>query len=306
MSSIPVHNEVAGVKADLQPSHSASSVTTDRANARVKQRIADNFSRAADSYDQAALLQKRVAARTMLGLPAQLSAEPPGSEQSGSKGLQTSHRILDMGAGTGLHSLTLAERYEHAVVIGMDLAMGMLQFARHNTNHPRVDWCSGDIESIPLQSGTVDLIYSSLAIQWCSFEQVLCEVGRVLKPGGTFVFSTLAEGSLKELDSAWCLAGEQGRVNHFDSFATQKQCLNARDLVRQAFSLKTETLFYPDVIMLLRSLKSLGVNTVLADKGGLFTRHKLEALKQAYETIRQPEGLPLTYQVIYGVLQKPH
>ncbi|WP_257285509.1 hypothetical protein, partial [Endozoicomonas sp. SESOKO1] len=64
MSSIPVHNEVAGVKADLQPSHSASSVTTDRANARVKQRIAENFSRAADSYDQAAILQKRVAART--------------------------------------------------------------------------------------------------------------------------------------------------------------------------------------------------------------------------------------------------
>ncbi|WP_257294947.1 malonyl-ACP O-methyltransferase BioC [Endozoicomonas sp. YOMI1] len=301
MSPPPVQHEVAGVRADLQPASSASSVTTDLANARVKQRIADNFSRAADSYDQAAILQKRVAARTMLGLPAQLRSEQPGSE-----GLQISHRILDLGTGTGLHSLTLAERYDNAVVIGMDLAMGMLQFARHHTSHPRIDWCSGDIESMPLQSGAVDLIYSSLAIQWCNFEQVLGEVSRVLKPGGAFVFSTLAEGSLKELDSAWCLAGEKDRVNRFDSFDTQKQRLNASDLVRQAFSLKPETLFYSNVITLLRSLKALGVNTVLADKGGLVTRRKLAALQQAYEKIRQPEGLPLTYQVIYGVLQKPY
>ncbi|MGO0305574.1 malonyl-ACP O-methyltransferase BioC [Endozoicomonas acroporae] len=299
MSSIHVHNEVAGSLAGLRPASSAINVTTDRANARVKQRIAENFSRAADSYDQAAILQKRVAARTMLGLPARLSSEQPGSKAF------HSHRILDLGTGTGLHTLTLAERYDNAVVIGMDLAMGMLQFARHNTSHPRVGWCSGDIESMPLQSGAVDLIYSSLAIQWCNFEQVLGEVSRVLKPGGTFVFSTLAEGSLAELDNAWCLAGEKHRVNRFDSFDTQQQYLKASDLVRQAFSLKPETLFYPDVISLLRSLKALGVNTVLADKGGLVTRRKLEALQQAYEQIRQPEGLPLTYQVLYGVLQKP-
>ncbi len=301
MNSIRIHNEIAEVTEDLQPVSSFRDLSKGQVNAREKQRIAENFGRAADSYDQAAILQKRVAARTMLGLPAQLS-----SKHLNSKGLQPSQCILDLGTGTGLHSLTLAGRYDDAVVIGMDLAMGMLQFARENTSHPRVRWCSGDIESIPFQSNAVDLIYSSLAIQWCSFEKVLCEVSRVLKPGGTFVFSTLAEGSLKELDKAWSLAGEKDRVNRFDSFEVQKQCLNGSDLVRQAFSLKTETLFYPDVITMLRSLKSLGVNTVLADKGGLLTRRKLEVLKQAYEQVRQPEGLPLTYQVIYGVLQKPH
>ncbi|WP_257264064.1 malonyl-ACP O-methyltransferase BioC [Endozoicomonas sp. ONNA2] len=302
MSLIPVHNQL--VRAGLQPD-STDIVTTGRANARAKQRIADNFSRAADGYDQAAILQKRVAARTMLGLPAQLISEPPGPEPPGAIGLQASQCILDLGTGTGLHSLTLAERYDDALVIGMDLAMGMLQFARHQNTHPRVAWCSGDIEAMPLQASVVDLVYSSLAIQWCSFARVLCQVSRVLKPGGTFVFSTLAQGSLKELDRAWCRAGAKDRVNRFDTFATQKQCLKASDLVCRAFSLKPETLLYPDVITLLRSLKALGVNTVLAGKGGLLTRRKLEVLKQAYEKKRQPEGLPLTYQVIYGVLQKP-
>lgn len=264
---------------------------------RVKQRIAENFSRAACSYDKAAILQKRVAARTMLGLPAQLGQDCLQNQ---------AHRVLDLGTGTGLHSLTLADRYSSATVIGMDLAMGMLEFARQNADgYPQVNWCSGDIESIPFQSSSVDLIYSSLAIQWCCFEQVLSEVSRVLRPGGSFVFSTLAEGSLKELDAAWCLVGERGRVNHFDSFEAQQQTVVRSDLSRQTFSLKAETLCYPDVITLLRSLKALGVNTVLAGKGGLLTRHRLETLKQAYEPLRQPDGLPLTYQVIYGVLYKP-
>lgn len=306
MSLTLVRNEVAGVVADLQPASSARGMTTTkRTKIRMKQRIAENFSRAADSYDQAAILQKRVAARTIPRLPTHLKPKLK-SKQPDSEGMQAHYRILDLGTGTGLHSLTLAKRYDNAIVIGMDLAMGMLQFAKKNINHPRISWCSGDIESIPFKSNTVDLIYSSLAIQLCSFEKVLYEVNRVLKFDGTFVFSTLAEGSLKELSSAWSLAGEKDRVNHFDSFKTQKQCLNDSDLVQQAFSLRPETLFYPDVITLLRNLKSLGVNTVLADKCGLLTRRKLETLGQAYERIRQPEGLPLTYQVIYGVFQKPH
>ncbi|WP_020584229.1 malonyl-ACP O-methyltransferase BioC [Endozoicomonas elysicola] len=266
-------------------------------NTQIKQRIAENFSRAAHSYDNAAVLQKRVAARTMLGLPAQLEKKNAPNQIQ---------RVIDLGAGTGLHSLTLADRYSDAMITGMDLAMGMLEFARQNApDHPRLSWCSGDIESVPFQSNSIDLIYSSLAIQWCGFEQVLSEVGRVLKPGCSFVFSTLAEGSLQELNTAWCLAGERDRVNRFDRFEAQKQTVARSELIRQAFSLKAETLYYPDVITLLRSLKALGVNTVLAGKHGLVTRRRLDALKHAYEPLRQPEGLPLTYQVIYGVLQKP-
>ena len=66
----------------------------------------------------------------------------------------------------------------------------------------------------------------------------------------------------------------------------------------------TQTLHYPDTLTLLHSLKALGVNTLLENDKGLLTRQKLTGLIQAYELLRQPEGLPLSYQVIYGVLQK--
>ena len=261
---------------------------------RSKQRIAANFSRAASSYDMAATLQKRVATKTIEALPCQL-----GSWR------RTQSRILDLGTGTGIHTEALANKYVDAHVIGMDLAMGMLQFARQQINHPRITWCSGDIESLPLQPNAVDLVYSSLAIQWCCFDQVLHEVDRVLKPGGLFVFSTLSAGSLQELDTAWQRIGENGRVNSFDRSANALQSLHRSGLMQQSASFATETEFYPDLITLLRAMKALGVNTVLAGKEGLLTRQRLLSLQQSYEVFRRPEGLPLTYRVFYGVLQKP-
>ena len=256
----------------------------------VKRRIASNFSRAAGSYDQAATLQKRVAARVMELLPVDIQASV----------------VLDMGAGTGSQCPVLFEKYPGASVVGMDMAMGMLELARsQHENEPGISWCSGDIEALPFIGESFDLIYSSLAIQWCSLDRVLHEVFRVLKPGGFFVFSTLAENSLFELDSAWRAINEPCRVNQFKTFEEQAQAVDNGPLVTGSLSLESETLFYPDVFSLLRELKSLGVNTVLGGQQGLITRSKLHGLQNAYEGFRTDDGLPLTYQVIYGALQKP-
>ena len=255
----------------------------------VKRRIASNFSRAAGSYDRAATLQKRVAARVVELMPESVPAST----------------VLDMGTGTGNQCPVLAEKYSTASVVGMDMAMGMLEYARsQNIQKSRIHWCSGDIESLPFAAERFDLVCSSLAIQWCSLEGVLNEVFRVLKPGGYFVFSTLAEDSLFELDSAWRSINEPCRVNQFDSFEEQARAVNNGPLTVSSFSMEPETLFYPDVFSLLRELKSLGVNTVLGGAQGLITRSKLHRLQDAYEQHRSGSGLPLTYQVIYGLLQK--
>ena len=255
----------------------------------VKRRIASNFSRAAGSYDRAATLQKRVAARVMELLPEHAPVTA----------------VLDMGTGTGYQCASLSEKYSSASVIGMDMAMGMLEYARsQNEDESRIQWCSGDIEALPFAGESFGLLCSSLAIQWCSLEGVLSEVSRVLKPGGYFVFSTLAENSLFELDAAWCAIKETCRVNRFDAFEDQTQIVDSGSLAVCSFSMEPETLFYPDVFSLLRELKSLGVNTVLGGQQGLITRSKLHGLQNAYEQYRSDDGLPLTYQVIYGVLQK--
>ncbi|MGB0360482.1 MAG: malonyl-ACP O-methyltransferase BioC [Endozoicomonas sp.] len=283
MSSYPIDD------CRLELASPVGAVDTFHCARKVKQRVARNFSRAANSYDDAAFLQKHVAMRTMLGLPKRGDVKT----------------VLDMGSGTGTYSVVLAERYSSAQVTGLDLSMGMLQFSQQqHASINRIHWCSGDIESLPFISDSVDLIFSNLAIQWCSLEQVLYEAFRVLRSGGQFVFSTLVNGSLEELNTSWSRVGESGRVNKLSEFTELQKIINNSMLHQKTLSLKAEVVYYPDVPTILKALKALGVNTVLNGTPRLFTRRKLNAFKSAYETLRMPAGLPLTYQVVYGVLWK--
>ena len=252
-----------------------------------KRRIAVNFSRAASTYDDAAALQDRVAARAMLGLPSDRKPE----------------FVLDLGSGTGRQTIHVAGHYPQASVLGMDLAMGMASHAR--TCFPKLDWCSGDIEQLPFKDSRLDVVFSSLAIQWCALNRVLEEVYRVLKPGGLFVFSTLAAGTMHELKQAWSQVDRHVHVNGFDAYSTQKQCVQQSDFQLHSFKLQTETIYYPTVMQLLRDMKALGVNTVPSRKNGLMSRHRILKLQDAYEVFRTEKGLPLSYEVIYGILHKP-
>ena len=253
----------------------------------LKKRVAAHFGKAAHTYDVAARLQKRVAARTMMLLPPQKGALS----------------ILDLGSGTGYQTKLLSQRYPGAMVVGTDLSEGMVNYARscehYESNHC---WSVGDIENLPFRRCSFDLVYSSLAIQWCDLRTVAKEVMRILKPGGSFVFSSLASGTMHELDTAWQAVDEGMHTNSFLSFAEQKHRLTTESLKLNAWHAQTETLFYPDVKSLLRELKALGVNTVCSPNKGLMTRKKLEALCDAYESFRREEGLPLSYNVVYGQL----
>lgn len=258
------------------------------AKARInKQRVAANFSRAATTYDSAAVLQKRVAARVMMGLPTDAR---PGY-------------VLDLGSGTGSQTALLSGHFPHSHVTGLDLAMGMLQFARSQCDS--ASWCSGDIESLPFKSESFDLVFSSLAIQWCSFETVLEEIHRVLQPGGVFVFSSLASGTMVELEEAWQQVDRDVHINGFDSFEQQQRWLLESGFKQQSFRQQTETLYYPELFQMLRELKALGVNTVHDGSSGLMSRGRLVRLQEVYESFRVDAGLPLSYQVLYGILRKP-
>lgn len=258
------------------------------AKKNYKKRVADHFNRAAGSYDRAASLQKKVAAKVR-----RLLVEDSAPVW-----------VLDLGCGTGHETALLQARYPDALVVGLDLAMAMVRFAHLSGAQPASRWCNGDMEKLPFASGSLDLIYSSLAIQWCDLDCVLAEVNRVLRPGGHFVFSSLAAGTMNELDRAWQQVDQQAHINRFAASAEQKAVLEASPLILQSFCTQRETLYYPDLPTLFRALKALGVNTVRTGAGGLLTAARLKAVERAYEQFRQEPGLPLSYQVIYGRLQK--
>jgi malonyl-CoA O-methyltransferase len=254
-----------------------------------KRQVAASFSRAAASYDSVAELQRDVGQQLLSRLPASFM---PG-------------RWLDMGCGTGYFTRALGARFGETAGVALDIAEGMLNHARPQGG--AAHFIAGDAERLPLQSASCDLVYSSLAVQWCGdFASVLSEAYRVLKPGGLFAFTSLCVGTLYELRDSWREVDGLVHVNRFRAFDTYRQLADASGLRVVSLENRPHVLHYPDVRALTHELKALGAHNLNPGRpGGLTGRARILALVQAYEKYRQAQGLPATYQVVYAVLEKP-
>jgi len=254
-----------------------------------KRQVAASFSRAAASYDSVAELQRSVGNQLLAHLPASLQPL----------------RWLDLGSGTGHFTRALAERYAPSAGLAVDIAEGMLRHARPKGG--AAHFIAGDAEALPLQSDNVELLFSSLALQWCAdFPRVLSEAQRVLHPGGVLAFSSLCVGTLQELRDSWLAVDGFVHVNRFRRFEDYQQLCAASGLQPLTLQRQAEVLHFADLRSLTTSLKDLGAHNLNPGRpGGLTGRSRIRALIEAYECFRLPQGLPATYQVVYGVLQKP-
>jgi len=95
--------------------------------------------------------------------------------------------IVDMGCGTGraIHALASSSS-TRAQFIGIDPAENMCRIAAQKTaGQPGVQIRQGSFEKIPLQSASVDYLYSILAFHWVTdLTASVAELSRVLKPNG--------------------------------------------------------------------------------------------------------------------------
>ncbi|MBD1552179.1 malonyl-ACP O-methyltransferase BioC [Pseudomonas typographi] len=254
----------------------------------AKQQVAASFSRAAASYDSVAQLQRDVGQALLARLPAPLQPR----------------QWVDLGSGTGYFSRALYQRYPHATGVAVDIAEGMLRHAR-----PLGGACYhvvGDAERLPLRSASAELIFTSLAVQWCSdFAAVLDEAARVLRPGGVLAFTSLCQGTLYELQGSWQQVDGAVHVNRFRAAQDYQRLCAASSLSTLELQVCPHVLHYPGVRQLTHELKALGAHNLNPGRpSGLTGRARVAALLQAYEQYRGPNGLPATYQVVYGVLGK--
>ena len=93
--------------------------------------------------------------------------------------------VLDLGSGTGFYTNDVAPFV--GSLVGIDIQPIMHQYYLESEVPANVSLVSGDIDHLPLRTGTVDVAFSTMTFHEFSTDDGLAEVARVLRPGGRFV-----------------------------------------------------------------------------------------------------------------------
>jgi malonyl-CoA O-methyltransferase len=264
-----------------------------------KRQVRRAFNRAAQQYDAAAILQREVCTRMLERLD-YVKLQPT--------------RLLDVGSGTGWGTRQLGERYPQAEITALDIAIGMLQLARGTSgwwsklfSSRRQNYLCADVEALPVASGSIGMVWSNLALQWCNdLPATFVELNRVLKVDGLLIFSSFGVDTLRELRTAF---HDVDGYNHLSRFADMHDIgdmLVAAGFTDPVMEMERITLTYSDVRAVMQDLKSIGAHNATAGRApGMMGKAAWQQVTQNYEKLRHEGKLPATFEIIYGHAWKP-
>lgn len=142
--------------------------------------------------------------------------------------LKKGDAVLDLGSGAGFDCFLAAGRVgESGKMVGVDMVPEMVEKARENARkygHQNIDFKLGDIEALPVEANSFDIIISNCVINLSpDKEKVFREAYRVLKPGGKMFVSDIV--LLRDLPEklkkdkkllAGCVAGALMKDDYID------------------------------------------------------------------------------------------
>lgn len=226
-------------------------------------------------------------------------------------------RILDAGAGAAPQVARLARRYPAAHLVALDIALPMLRtMAPRGFVQRLMDRARGrpgpmavcaDMARIPLGRETLSMVWSNMALHWCSDVQAaIGEFHRVLEVEGLLMFSTLGPDTLRELRAAFASADKAPHVHDFIDMHDLGDMLVSAGFAAPVMDTETITLTYTAVAGLFADLRASGQTCALSGRtrglmGPRRWRHALDVLHSAMREGR----LPATIEVVYGHAWKP-
>jgi len=252
--------------------------------------------RAARSYADAARLELEVGMRMLERLD-YIRLEP--------------RWIVDAGSGPAREAAGLVKRFRDARVLALDVSQPMLHLAAPSGWAHRLAAAFGrggtvavcaDMAALPLASGSVQLLWSNMALHWLSSPgKALAEFHRVLAPGGLLMFSTLGPDTLRELRSAFASVDEHAHVNTFIDMHDLGDVLAASGFGAPVMDAERITLTYTDARGLFNDLRRSGQNNSLGGRPRtLYGPGRWRRMLDALHAQMHEGRLPATAEVVYG------
>jgi ubiquinone/menaquinone biosynthesis C-methylase UbiE len=108
--------------------------------------------------------------------------------------------VLDAGSGTGIVTMSLMDSgFRPKRIVALDLSYNSLrlcreQFAKRKRTAKTVDPVQGNILDLPFADGSFDMVMTCGVLEYVNLEEGLCELSRVLRPGGKLVLLPVKAG----------------------------------------------------------------------------------------------------------------
>ena len=250
-----------------------------------KGQVREAFGSAAATYDCHASVQRQVAEHL--------------AEKIAALSLPPAPRVLELGCGTGFLFAALHPRLAYGEWVFSDLSPDMLARARERFGHmahTRFVVMDGEQPAIA-PNARFDLIVSSLSFQW--FEHLPGSVEalrRLLAPGGTLAFSTMAIDSFHEWRASHAALGFKAATPDYPSPASlQAQWPDARlsdEHMPQTYGSARDFLMH---------LKGIGAQVPAAGRTPLPAGAMVRVMRRFEE-----QGGQSTYHVAYCLIPAKH
>lgn len=251
--------------------------------------ISKAFNTQASYYEQAAKVQHEIGQRLLERLQ-YIKINP--------------RYILDLGCGPGGFSRELALLYPKAQIVGLDLALAMLQEARKKQGWRR-KWSliAADMMHLPFATGLFDLVFANQVIHWANpLELAFRELNRVMNVNGCFMFTTLGPDTFKELKESWAIVHSFAHINQFADMHDVGDLLLSEYFLDPVMDMESLAVHYQSTAHLVSALKKQGVRNINPQRNkGLTGKGAWQSFAAQYQTLCTLEGkYPLTYEVVYG------
>lgn len=246
--------------------------------------------RFAEGYDNFAVLQREIADRLIDRLL--FFKEPPT-------------RILEIACATGYFTKKLSELYPDADITAIDISPAMIDIAKKK-QLPNVTFLTQDIFASAFRAGQFDaIVFNLFPEDHGDLPRLLERCHAWLSVDGFLMFSTLGVDTLKELRASFAAVDENAHVNEYMDLHIIGDLLLKIGFFQPVMNAEWITLTYRTIQGLWDDLKGIGSQLYDTRKRhGLLTPRDLKVVEATYDTLREDDLYPATYEITYGMAQK--